>query len=296
MRSRQPTIYIVIPVHNRLDATRECLASLSCQTYTHFKVVLVDDGSTDGTCDYVRNSHPDVVVLEGGGNLWWTGATNLGVRYALDHSKEGDYILTLNNDTVLPDAYLDTILSLSRQVPKGLIGSIAVDSDRKDVVIDGGARIHWFSGKFRKLKIQPRNGIDLSFYAVSVLPGRGTLIPKHVFDKIGLYDANNFPHYAADYDFSLRAYKAGFSLVLHPSCYLYTNTKLTGISNVHKKISMGAWLQSFNSIKSPNNLRVRLSFGLRHGPLLCRPSFILCDFIRVTLGTFRNQMKNMLQQ
>jgi len=289
------TIYIVIPVHNRLDTTRECLESISCQTYTHFRVVLADDGSTDGTCDYVRKAHPDVVVLEGDGNLWWTSATNLGVRYALQNASENDCILTLNNDTILPPAYLETIISLSRQVPNGLIGSIAVDYDQKDVVIDGGLKINWFSAKFRKLNVLSRNGTEPSFYKVSALPGRGTLIPKHVFDKIGLYDARTFPHYGADYDFSLRAYRAGFALVLHPSCHLYTKTKLTGISNVHRKISMREWLQSFSSIKSPNNLEIRLRFGLRHAPLLCRPSFILCDLLRVTLGTLRNQIRNIVR-
>jgi GT2 family glycosyltransferase len=135
-----------------------------------------------------------------------------------------------------------------------------------------------------------------SFYTVSALPGRGTLIPVSTFHAIGLYDADNFPHYTADYDFSLRARKAGYALVLHPACYLYSKTKLTGISNIHTKISFGQWLESFTSIRSPSNLRVRLRFGLRHAPPLYRPSFIMCDLFRVTLGTFRNQMKNFLHE
>jgi GT2 family glycosyltransferase len=292
MNEEYPTIYIVIPVHNRLDATRECLDSLGCQTYTHFKVVLVDDGSSDGTSDYVSKEHPQVVMLGGDGNLWWTGATNLGVGYALQYARENDYILTLNNDTVLPSTYLDTIVTLSREMPHALIGSIAVDYDQRDVVIDGGVRIHWFSAKYSKLKIPPGNGVA-SFYVVSVLSGRGTLIPAQVFYKIGQYDATKFPHYAADYDLSLRARKIGYISVLHPSCYLYSKAKLTGISNVHRKIGFGAWLGSFHSTRSPNNLKIRLRFGLRHAPLFYRPSFILCDMLRVTLGTFRNQIINL---
>lgn len=294
MNETQPSIYIVIPVHNRLDATRDCLDSLKAQTYTPFQVLLVDDGSRDGTSEYVRRRYPEVIVLEGDGNLWWTGATNLGVRYALQYASDTDYILTLNNDTVLPPAYLHTMAALAKQVPNGLIGSIAIDDDRRDVVVDAGTRIHWLSAKFTRLKSPAGDGVG-SFYQVSALPGRGTLIPVQVFHAIGLYDARNFPHYAADYDFSLRARKVGYVLLLHPACYLYSKTKLTGIANVHKKIGFAAWLTSFHSIKSPNNLKIRWRFGLRHPPPLCRPSFILCDFVRVIFGTLRNQISNVAQ-
>jgi len=292
MSDNHPKIYIVIPVYNRLEATRECLESLSCQTYTHFKVVLVDDGSNDGTSDYVKTTHPEVVVLKGDGQLWWTGATNLGVRYALQFARDDDYILTLNNDTVFPPSYLITLMFLSNQMPNALIGSIAFDCDQENAVIDGGVRIHWFSAKHIKLKI-PHGRVSKSFYEVSVLSGRGTLIPAHAFHRIGLYDARSFPHYGADYDFSLRARKAGYVLTLHPACYLYSKKHLTGISNMHNRISFGTCLRSFSSIKSPNNLRIRLRFGLRHPPLHCRPTFIFCDVFRVIFGTFRNQIMNM---
>ena len=291
MSQKSPTIYIIIPVHNRLNATRECLEALRCQTYKRFEIVLIDDGSTDGTADHVKNKYPEVTVLGGDGNLWWTGATNLGVRHALEYCRDDDYILTLNNDTVLPSGYLETMMSLAKSAPRTLIGSIARDYNHPDIVIDEGLRINWYSAKFSKMKVLTEKGVD-SFYSVSVLPGRGTLIPISVFRKIGLYDAENFPHYGADYDFSLRADEIGYRLLLNPSCYLYSKTQMTGLSNVHNRISLADWFRSFYSIKSPNNLKIRLRFGLRHAPLCCRPSFIVCDVCRVILGTFRNQIRN----
>jgi len=232
-----------------------------------------------------------VTVLTGDGKLWWTGATNLGVRRALKDCRQDDYVLTLNNDTVLPADYLETIVILARRAPEALVGSIARDYNRRDVIIDGGVRIRWFSAKFKKITISSTNAED-SFYSVSVLPGRGTLIPISAFQRIGLYDKKNFPHYAADYDFSLRAGNAGYELLLHPKCYLYSRTDLTGISNVHNKVSFSMWLKSFGSLKSPNNLQVRFRFGLRHAPVLCRPSFILFDVVRLLVGTLRNQLRN----
>ena len=72
-------IYIVIPVFNRREETLRCLDSLVTQTYTNFIVIVVDDGSTDGVGDAVQAGYPDTIVLKGDGNLWWAGATNLGV-------------------------------------------------------------------------------------------------------------------------------------------------------------------------------------------------------------------------
>ena len=291
MTGEHVTIYIIIPVYNRLEATRECLESLGRQTYRHFKTVLVDDGSTDGTSDYVKENYPDVSILNGDGNLWWAGATNLGVRYSLALCQNDDYVLTLNNDTVLPPGYLEAMISLAKQAPDALIGSIARDHDRSDVCIDEGISIDWLSAKYNKIKNMQGNR-PASFYTVSALPGRGTLIPVAVFRQIGVYDDTNFPHYAADYDFSLRASKFGYDLLLHPDCFLYSKTNLTGISNIHNKISFAAWVKSFNSLKSPNNLTIRFRFGFRHAPLLYRPIFLASDMVRVVLGTARNQVKN----
>jgi GT2 family glycosyltransferase len=293
MSAKSPTIYIVIAVHNRLEATGECLESLGRQTYRHFKIVLIDDGSTDGSSQFVKENYPDVTVLTGDGNLWWTAATNLGVHHILEACREDDYVLTLNNDTVLQPNYLETLISAARHVQNALIGSIARDYDQRHICVDEGVDIRWCSAKFIKLKAPSNTSRSDSFYSVSALPGRGTLIPVSVFRDIGLYDAQNFPHYAADYDFSLRAVKAGYDLLLHPSCYLYSRTDLTGISNVYNRISFLMWLKSFISLKSPNNLQIRFRFGLRHAPLFCRPTFILCDVFRVIFGGLRTQIKNL---
>ena len=71
-------ISIVIPVHNRREFTRQCLACLAVQTYRNVQTIVVDDGSTDGTDIMISQEFPDVVVMRGDGNLWWTEATNWG--------------------------------------------------------------------------------------------------------------------------------------------------------------------------------------------------------------------------
>ena len=70
-------IYIIIPVHNRVNYTLKCLNSLVNQTYTIFSIILIDDGSTDNTSSIVSNKFPNVKILKGDGHLWWSGSVNL---------------------------------------------------------------------------------------------------------------------------------------------------------------------------------------------------------------------------
>ena len=69
-------VYIVIPCFNRKKLTRGCLQALENQTYKDFKVIVVDDGSTDGTANMITREFPETILLFGDGNLFWTGATN----------------------------------------------------------------------------------------------------------------------------------------------------------------------------------------------------------------------------
>ena len=79
-------IYIIIPVHNRMEFTRQCLNSLTQQTYRKFKIIVVDDGSSDETRVMIQKEFSEVDLLHGDGNLWWTGATNFGVKHVLKNA------------------------------------------------------------------------------------------------------------------------------------------------------------------------------------------------------------------
>ena len=91
-------LFIVIPVFNRKNFTKECLLSLQTQSRKDFSVVVVDDGSTDGTAQMLEKEFPEIIVVKSDGNLFWTAATNLGIQIALE--KGATYVMTLNNDTL----------------------------------------------------------------------------------------------------------------------------------------------------------------------------------------------------
>jgi GT2 family glycosyltransferase len=286
-------IYIVIPVHNRKHFTRECLLSLKRQTFQNFKVIVIDDGSTDGTGEMIEKEFPDVILLKGDGNLWWAGATNLGVEYALSQADQDDYILTLNDDIMVRPTYLQTLLDAALNYPNSLIGSISVSNEDESTVVDAGVRINWLIAKYTNLAGGRRYKDILhessSIQKVDVLPGRGTLIPIEVFQKVGLYDFKHLPHYGADYEFSRRANMNGYNLLINYEAVVISDVKMTGLNNRVNKLGWSDLIRSFFSIRSANNLTQRWRFAR----LCCAgwrsPVFYVCDVGRVIVGSLLYQ-------
>ncbi|MFP3345185.1 glycosyltransferase, partial [Halomonas sp. SIMBA_159] len=85
----------IIPVHNRKNITLKCLETLKqCGDLDRYYTIVVDDGSTDGTSEAITNLYPEVTILTGDGNLWWTGAIRKGMEYAYERGAE--YFIWLN--------------------------------------------------------------------------------------------------------------------------------------------------------------------------------------------------------
>lgn len=287
-------VWIIIPVHNRLEMTKSCLESLTKQNFREFTVIVIDDGSTDGTEEMIKLEFPHVILLKGDGNYFWTKATNLGVKEALTKAGQDDFILTLNNDlTVKPD-YLDQLVKCASKSPKALIGSISLDSNNNERVVGGGVRIHWLTAGFKRLNRGKnynellRNGDVIK--EVDVLSGRGTLIPVSVFKEIGVYNAEKLPHYAADLEFSIRALKKGYQLLMSYQAAVITHIDETGLNNAVSALRWKDYLKSFASIRSANNLYYRWNFARLCCPGIKGYAFMISDMMRVIFGSLRNQI------
>ena len=290
-------ISIVIPVHNRKEYTRQCLACLTVQTYRDFQIIVVDDGSTDGTDEMIRQEFANVIVLKGDGNLWWAEATNWGIRYAQEHgtSKQENFVLTLNDDTRVNPDYLQAMLTAYRRHKPCLIGSVSVDSDNPDQLEYAGTVFELYTAGGRHLAANYNNSYQeliskTSYVESQSLPGRGTLIPVSVFDKIGLFDSKNFVHYMADVEFSIRARKAGYRLIVDAKSIVYEFVRATGIQ-VEKGVSLKQFLNGFTSIKSPTNLTVRYNFAIAHSKT--KQLYFCFDIGRICLGFMLRKIRLM---
>ncbi len=204
-------IYVVVPVFNRKPLIERFLYCMREETFHNFETIVVDDGSTDGTAELITTNFKEVELLRGDGNLWWTGAVNLGIKHALAKASEDDAILVINDDVEVDPNYLESLYELSRSIPQALIGSVVVDIDHPEVIVDGGRTVNWWTAKFRIHNSQRKLSEFPTNYSVdaSLLTGWGTLIPVVVFRKIGLYDDKHFQQ-CGDTELPVRAKNAGY--------------------------------------------------------------------------------------
>ena len=227
-----PRVAVVVPVHNDLARTTRFLDSFRQVDYPHYTIVVVDDGSTDGTAATLAEYYRHVVRLAGNGSLWWAGATNRGVRWALRHGY--DFVLTINNDTQVAPGFLRLLVDAARGNPKAIVGSRIDVLDRPGVVWALGSEMVWEKGEIFHLL---RRGETLPPGAPEIQPaealtGCGTLVPAACYREVGLYDAVHFPQYHADAEFVLRAAHRGWRVLVHTRAVVSNDAPNTAAEKV----------------------------------------------------------------
>lgn len=278
-------LYIIIPAHNRLKYTRDCLRCLTKQTYRDFTVVVVDDGSTDGTSQMIRSEFDGVIIIKGTGDLWWTGATNEGIRYALNYAQDDDAVVLMNDDLLFPDDCLERLVNAAVKHPKALIGCVEADADCPDLIDNGGNLTNWWTGHTRILnRGAPLRSFQEGHYEeVSTFHGRGLLIRCEVFRTIGLYDEQHFRQ-AGDLELTVRANRQGYQLLMSYDAVVWTFPQSPeGNLNYKNAYYIHDIRPYFFGIKSAGNLRVLFWFAF-----LTRKSIVqfvihyLCRVVKIT--------------
>jgi len=253
-------IHILIPAYNNKKEVVTLLNCLSHQEYRAFRIILVDDGSTDGTKEEVSGLFPHTVILLGDGNLWWTGANCLGVDYILKEAGDNDFILLLNNDLVVESDYLGWLVEASTKFNRALVGSTLVDY-YNHAFIESGVRVDKHLNLTVNRDREKINSTDFDL-EVDVLPGRGTLIPVEVFRKIGNFNRKKLPHYNSDWEFSRRARRAGYKLLVSHKAIVYAKLDITGLE-VPENGTIPTFKDSFTllfSKKSKSNIRYYMNY------------------------------------
>jgi len=276
-------LYIVIPVFNRKQFTRECLLSLQQQTTDAFRTIVVDDGSTDGTDEMLATEFPEVEVVTGDGNLFWTAGVNLGIRRALDLG--ATRVMTLNNDVITMPDFLAQMLRAADKHPTAVLGALELDAATNEPIYGGELldfRTNTRRDLLKELSADQRHGL----HPVTYLPGRGLLIPKVVIDKIGLFDEKRLPHYLADFDYTSVARRAGFQVLCNYDARLSTYPEESGQTITRKGRSLKGYYQHLFGIRGGGNMVNFTHFALKNCPKLYLPYFLLNGYARRLIGYF----------
>ena len=280
-------LYIILPVHNRLNQTLMFLDSLYNQSFTEFKIILVDDGSIDDKSNHISLNFPDIIVLNGTGNLFWGGAINLGLEYIKKNASKNDFVAFANNDIIFLDKNsLKSIVSKSMSDSLNMYHSLVINS--RNVCVSSGSRL--ISWPFFITK-HPARGSNLenvefdSHYWVNLSTARFLIFNVSLLNFVNQIDPK-FPHYLGDVDFSYNLFKKNnVKTYIVPTSIVRLNTETTGM-NAGYLNTLSDFIKSLNSIRSSNNLSFRLKFALKNCNILLVPIFMLSSFIKILISNF----------
>ena len=245
-----PRVAVVILNWNGKDDTLACLQSVNKSDYSNYRVVVVDNGSTDSSVVAIKRRFPDVVVLETGRNLGFAGGNNVGIRYASDTA--ADYVFLLNNDTVIASDLIDALVNASISLPeRSILGpKIYFHSDPHSLWFAGG---RWLPAKLRFSHVayrKPDSRSNSQLSETDYVTGCALFARTSAFDAVGLLDERFFLTYE-ETDWCYRAKDLGYRCFVVPA------------ARVWHKVSV-----SFGGAQSPMvayfMTRNRLLWGRKH--------------------------------
>jgi GT2 family glycosyltransferase len=218
-----PTASIIIPHLDGKHHLADCFQSLRQQTFTDFEVLLVDNGSSDGTQDFVVQNYPEVKLIQLPENRGFTGACNAGWQ-----ASQGDIIILLNNDTEAdPNWLAEVVAAFDRHSQAGSVASKMLLFDQRDTFHTAGDfyRIDGIPGN-RGVWQKDTGQFDREEIVFSACGG-SSAYRREMLEQIGFLD-DDFFFSCEDVDVGWRANLAGWEVWYVPTAVIYHKLKATG--------------------------------------------------------------------
>jgi len=258
--SISPRIHVLLPVHNRCATTEKFIRCLIAQTYSNWHLILIDDGSSDGTEDIVRALVSDLTVLHGAGNWWWAGSLQQGYDW-LERSAPDpqDLVLIINDDTEFKsDFFANAVMAIK---PRSLLLAQAYILATGEFNEIG---VYWDWKKLSCTAVRKGEGFNC-------FSTRGLFLRVQDFLDIGGFYPKLLPHYLSDYEFTIRARRKGFSLISAPEVFLQFDDALTGIRSTEGHSFIRSVVMTLSNRSSSNPIHwtnfVLLSSPAKYVPI-----------------------------
>jgi GT2 family glycosyltransferase len=214
-------ISIVIPNYNGLEHLKTCFDSLKKQSYLDFRVILVDNGSTDESASFTEKELHDAVVIKLGYNSGFAKAVNEGIKFSID-KVNAEYILLLNNDIELNPDFLQTVVDTFKTNPDASILAVKMlNYFNRDIIDDCGDFIKANGGSplARGHGEKDTGQYNKTEYIFGACAG-AAFYKQEIFKDIGYFDETFFAYYE-DIDFSFRAQLLGYKCLYQPKAVCY---------------------------------------------------------------------------
>lgn len=243
-------LYILLPVHNRREVTQRFVKCLKSQTFQDFKLILIDDGSTDDTDKMVVGFLPKTKIIYGDGNLWWAGSLQKGYELlSMMELSPTDAVLLINDDTEFESDFLQRALNILDRKSSIVLKAWSMDKysgERSDGYIIGNLDKFTFS--------DTDNGV-----LANCASTRGLFLRAIDFIDIGGFMPDKLPHYLSDYEFTIRAANRGYKIYCDDALHLVSDSKESGHHIIDYQ-TFGEFKDKFLSIKCPGNPKYLITF------------------------------------
>lgn len=267
VRDGAPLVYVLILNWNDADNTLACLESVHQLAYPNLRVVVVDNGSTDGSDQTIRQTFPNIDWIANVRNLGFAGGANVGLEHARQNG--ADYVLFINNDTVLDPALLTELVRVAEGHPRaGLLTPKIYYYDDPTLVWAAGAYMARFPPRVKIIGSARRDSPRYDVLRqVDYVTGCAILISRQVLEAIRGFDPIYWPIYHEDYDLCATVTKEGFEIWYVPTAKMW---------HKESQSQRGSGTKAFNLGKNI------VPFYLKHGrpPRLTLAVFVAWVMVR----------------
>lgn len=261
-----PKVIIIILNWNGKEDTIECLESLKHITYPNYEILLVDNGSVDGSVEFFRENYPHIEIIANMENMGFAEGNNVAIKKAI--AKKTNYLLLLNNDTVVDPNFLIELVNVAESNAKiGIVGPTVYNYSTKNKIQSAGAILKWNKGKETILRANEIDTeVNIEIREVDYVSGCALLAKVEVFEKIGYLNKEYFAYWE-ETDWCVRAANASYKVLYVPKAKIWhkggaTSKKLSGFHEYQMVRNM-FWFMKQHATKRQYLLFIIYFFGFR---------------------------------
>lgn len=217
--SFQPLVISVILNTNRRDDTLACLESLKYSSYSNHRIIVLDNHSTDGSVEAIRETHPDVQIVELHENLGYAGNNNVGIEIAM--KQDADWVFVLNEDIVLDSECLAKLIEVGESDARiGILGPLVYHHDEPTVIQSAGGMLGEYWESIHLGKDDVDQGQFMLPHQVEWISGCAILVRRDAIEQAGTLDGNYFIYWE-ETEWCIRVARAGWKIVNVPQARIW---------------------------------------------------------------------------
>jgi GT2 family glycosyltransferase len=224
---RSSKVYVLLLNWNGKDLMEDSITSYLDNEYSNFKVVMIDNGSTDDSVEYVKRNFPGVIILQNEKNLGYSGGFNVGLDYAFNR-KNADYVLVSNNDVKADQKVISELVKVAETDERiGFVTGKVYYYDNPDMLQTVGKKedpIRWNGDHLgnREKDMGQFDEVIERFFVDDIF----TLVRKKMYKEIGGYDTTFFLQ-CEEYDWQARAKEKGYKIFYTPFAKIWHKESMT---------------------------------------------------------------------